>query len=141
MRFHSWCPPEAAFEAADELGFFLQPEAGMWNPISPGTPMEKELYSETDRIIRAFGNHPSFVTLSPSNEPAGKWKESLPKWIVHYRAVDLRHLTPREPAGPTSTRPGPPATSTTSRMSGKAPDRPTRCAARPDGSEETSRPA
>jgi hypothetical protein len=92
MRFHSWCPPEAAFEAADELGFFLQPEAGMWNPISPGTPMEKELYSETDRIIRAFGNHPSFVTLSPSNEPAGKWKESLPKWIVHYRAVDPRHL-------------------------------------------------
>ncbi|MHB1038390.1 MAG: LamG-like jellyroll fold domain-containing protein [Pirellulales bacterium] len=25
-RFHSWCPPEAAFEAADELGMYLQPE-------------------------------------------------------------------------------------------------------------------
>jgi hypothetical protein len=92
MRFHSWTPPEAAFTAADEVGFFLQPEAGMWNPISPGTPMETELYSETDRLLKAFGNHPSFVMLSPSNEPAGRWKESLPKWIAHYRAVDTRHL-------------------------------------------------
>src|SRR5262249_29846494 len=30
MRFHSWCPPEAAFEAADELGFYLAPECGLW---------------------------------------------------------------------------------------------------------------
>ncbi len=30
IRFHSWCPPEAAFEAADELGFYLQPECGLW---------------------------------------------------------------------------------------------------------------
>ena len=49
MRFHSWCPPEAAFEAADELGFYLQPECGMWNDINPGSPMEKMLYEETDR--------------------------------------------------------------------------------------------
>ena len=31
MRFHSWCPPEAAFTAGDELGFYFQPECGMWN--------------------------------------------------------------------------------------------------------------
>ena len=92
MRFHSFCPPEAAFTAADEIGIFLQPEAGMWNPISPGTPMEKELYAETDRIIRAYGNHPSFVMLSPSNEPAGRWKEALPVWVEHYRDADPRHL-------------------------------------------------
>ena len=92
MRFHSWCPPEAAFAAADQLGFYLQPEAGMWNPISPGSDIEKELYAETDRIIRAYGNHPSFVMLSASNEPAGRWKESLPKWVEHYRAADPRHL-------------------------------------------------
>ena len=36
MRFHSWCPPEAAFEAADELGFYLQIECGMWNSFAPG---------------------------------------------------------------------------------------------------------
>ena len=31
MRFHSWCPPEAAFNAADQLGLFMQPELSHWN--------------------------------------------------------------------------------------------------------------
>ena len=92
MRFHSWCPPEAAFEAADQVGFYLQPEPGMWNEISPGTPMEKMLYQETDRMIRAYGNHPSFMLLSASNEPKGKWQESLSKWVDHYRKEDPRRL-------------------------------------------------
>jgi hypothetical protein len=92
MRFHSWCPPEAAFEAADQLGFYLQPEPGMWNEISPGTPMERMLYEETDRMIKAYGNHPSFMLLSASNEPKGKWKESLSKWVEHYRKEDPRRL-------------------------------------------------
>jgi len=92
MRFHSWCPPEAAFEAADQIGFYLQPEPGMWNEISPGTPMEKMLYEETDRMIRAYGNHPSFMLMSASNEPKGKWQESLSKWVEHYRKQDPRRL-------------------------------------------------
>jgi len=92
MRFHSWCPPEAAFEAADQVGFYLQPEPGMWNEISPGTPMERMLYEETDRMIRAYGNHPSFMLLSASNEPKGKWQESLSKWVEYYRARDPRRL-------------------------------------------------
>jgi beta-galactosidase len=50
------------------------------------------LYEETDRMIRAYGNHPSFLLLSPSNEPSGRWKESFDKWIAHYRAVDPRRL-------------------------------------------------
>jgi len=92
MRFHSWCPPEAAFEAADQVGFYLQPEPGMWNEISPGTPMERMLYEETDRMIRAYGNHPSFMLLSASNEPKGKWKEALLSWVAHYRKEDPRRL-------------------------------------------------
>lgn len=92
MRFHSWTPPEAAFEAADQIGFYLQPEPGMWNEISPGTPMERMLYDETDRMIKAYGNHPSFMLLSPSNEPKGKWHESLSKWVAHYRRHDPRRL-------------------------------------------------
>lgn len=92
MRFHSWCPPEAAFEAADELGFYLQPEPGMWNEISPDTPMERMLYEETDRMIKAYGNHPSFMLLSASNEPKGRWKEALSRWVEHYRKVDPRRL-------------------------------------------------
>jgi beta-galactosidase len=92
MRFHSFCPPDAAFEAADEVGFYLQPEPGMWNEISPDTPMEKMLYAETDRMIKLYGNHPSFMLLSASNEPKGRWKESLAKWVEHYRKEDPRRL-------------------------------------------------
>ena len=92
MRFHSWCPPEAAFEAADQVGFYLQPEPGMWNEISPGTPMERMLYEETERMIRAYGNHPSFMLLSASNEPKGKWQESLSKWVAYWRMRDPRRL-------------------------------------------------
>ena len=92
MRFHSWCPPEAAFEAADQIGFYLQPEPGMWNEISPGTPMERMLYEETDRMIKAYGNHPSFMLLSASNEPKGKWQESLSNWVRRYHEQDPRRL-------------------------------------------------
>lgn len=92
MRFHSWCPPEAAFEAADQIGFYLQPEPGMWNEISPGTPMERMLYEETERMIRAYGNHPSFMLLSASNEPKGRWQESLSKWVESFRRRDPRRL-------------------------------------------------
>ncbi|QJE01939.1 glycoside hydrolase [Massilia forsythiae] len=92
MRFHSFTPPEAAFQAADEVGIYLQPEPGMWNNVSPGTPMEAMLYDETERMIRAYGNHPSFLLLSPSNEPSGRWKEAFDKWIAHYRTADPRRL-------------------------------------------------
>jgi beta-galactosidase len=92
MRFHSFTPPEAAFQAADEVGIYLQPEPGMWNAVSPGTPMEAMLYEETERMIRAYGNHPSFLLLSPGNEPKGDWKAAFDKWIAHYRRVDPRRL-------------------------------------------------
>ena len=92
MRFHSWCPPEAAFEAADELGFYLQVECGMWNSFTPGDPMEKQLYSETERIVRDFGNHPSLMLISASNEAHGDWTHVLPDWVKHFRAEDPRHL-------------------------------------------------
>lgn len=92
IRFHSFCPPEAAFQAADELGIYLQPEPGMWNEVSPGTPMEKMLYEETEAMIRAYGNHPSFLLLSPSNEPKGRWKEAFDKWIEYYRKADPRRI-------------------------------------------------
>jgi beta-galactosidase len=92
MRFHSWCPPEAAFEAADELGFYLQVECGMWNEFSPGGVMEKQLYSETERIICKFGNHPSLMLISASNEAHGNWKPVLSQWVKHFREEDPRHL-------------------------------------------------
>ncbi|HET7624266.1 MAG TPA: discoidin domain-containing protein, partial [Verrucomicrobiae bacterium] len=107
MRFHSWCPPEAAFEAADEMGFYLQPECGMWNSISPGSAMEKMLYLETDRIIKAYGNHPSFVMLSAMNEAHGNWKPSLAKWVEHFRALDPRRLYTPDTGWSAINEPGP----------------------------------
>lgn len=108
MRFHSWSPPEAAYVAADELGFYILSEPGMWNEISPGTPMERMLYEETERMTKAFGNHPSYMMLSASNEPKGRWQESLPRWAEHFRREDPRRLyatgtghTEREVPNPT----------------------------------------
>ncbi len=92
VRFHSFCPPKAAFEAADELGIYLQPEPGMWNEVSPGTEMEKMLYEETELMIKHYGNHPSFLLFSPSNEPKGRWKQAFDKWIAHYRIADPRRI-------------------------------------------------
>lgn len=92
IRFHSFCPPEAAFQAADEIGIYLQPEPAMWNTVSPGTPMEEMLYKETEAMIKAYGNHPSYLMLSPSNEPKGNWKESFDKWMAVYRVKDPRRI-------------------------------------------------
>ncbi len=92
IRFHSWCPPEAAFTAADELGFYLQVEPGMWNPFSPESDVTQQLYSETERIIKCYGNHPSLLLVSASNEAAGHWKQVLPEWVKHFRTEDPRHL-------------------------------------------------
>jgi beta-galactosidase len=92
IRFHSWCPPEAAFEAADALGFYLQPECGMWPRLDLGSAVSEWLQKESDRICKCYGNHPSFVLLSAGNEPAGKWYEVLPGWAHHCRENDPRHL-------------------------------------------------
>ncbi|HTY86380.1 MAG TPA: discoidin domain-containing protein [Candidatus Acidoferrum sp.] len=107
MRFHSWCPPEAAFAAADELGLYLQVECGMWNEFSPGSAMEKMLYSETGRILRAYGNHPSFVLLSASNEAHGNWKPCLTKWVRHFREEDSRRLYTPDTGWALINEPGP----------------------------------
>jgi hypothetical protein len=75
MRFHSWCPPKAAFDAADQTGFYLQVEASSWanqsTTIGDGKPFDKYLYEESERMIEEYGNHPSFCMFVYGNEPAG----------------------------------------------------------------------
>jgi hypothetical protein len=92
MRFHSWCPPEAAFTAADELGFYLQPECGMWNSFDAERRMLGVLHAETAALLKAYGNHPSLVLLGATNEPAGHYQEQLPEWDRHWREADPRRL-------------------------------------------------
>jgi len=75
MRFHSWCPPKAAFDAADQTGFYLQVECSSWanqsTTIGDGKPFDKYLYEESQRMIDEYGNHPSFCMLVYGNEPGG----------------------------------------------------------------------
>ena len=92
IRCHSYCPPEAAFEAANRAGVYLQIECDMWNVFAPDAQMNNVLWEETKRILDAFGNHPSFLMLSPSNEPGGDWLMPLTDWVSKCRAYDSRHL-------------------------------------------------
>lgn len=91
-RFHSWCPPEAAFTAADEMGMYLQPECGMWNSFDADRKMLGVLNDETAALLKAYGNHPSLVLLGASNEPAGHYQEQLPEWDKKWREADPRRL-------------------------------------------------
>ncbi len=108
MRFHSWCPPEAAFTAGDELGFYFQPECGMWNSFDTELQMLNVLRDESARLLKAYGNHPSLILLNATNEPAGHYQEQLPLWDKEMRDADPRRLygdgTGR-PAGPAFQRP------------------------------------
>ncbi len=92
IRFHSYCPPEAAFCAADEEGIYLQAECGMWELFHRENAMPAEALREAYRILEAFGNHPSFTMLSPSNEPAGDWFGPLTEWVEKCRGKDDRRL-------------------------------------------------
>ncbi len=92
IRFHSWCPPEAAFVAADEEGVYFQVECGLWATFGKENGVEEWLERETERIVRAFGNHPSFVMLAHGNEPHGDHVGFLKNWVNKWQAKDRRRL-------------------------------------------------
>lgn len=98
MRFHSWCPPEAAFKAADKTGFYLQPEAPGWvnhgTSMGDGKPIDKYLYEETERMANWYGNYASFCMEAPGgNEPAGRNQVKFLTDIIHYwQAKDKRRV-------------------------------------------------
>jgi beta-galactosidase len=93
IRFHSWCPPEAAFVAADELGFYYQVECAVWNNPGEDKVLGDWLYAESQRIVRAYGNHPSFLLLTHGNEPHGKNRDAfLAGWVNFWKQRDPRRL-------------------------------------------------
>jgi len=93
IRFHSWCPPEAAFEAADRLGIMFHIECAAWTTIGDGKPIDKFIYAEGDRILKAYGNHPSFCMLAYGNEPGGaNQKRFLGDLVNYWKAKDPRRL-------------------------------------------------
>jgi hypothetical protein len=92
FRFHSWCPPEAAFTAADKVGFYMQVELPNWNlKMGEDTASFSFLRSEGYRILAAYGNHPSFLFFSMGNELEGDFTK-LNDLVAELKAVDKRHL-------------------------------------------------
>ena len=112
-RFHSWCPPRAAFEAADEAGIFLQVEAPIWMDHWMAKPnarpeMDTAGYpqglgrndrgndvfarAEIDRILDTYGNHPSFVMFCVGNELGTSNFDVLGQWMKECKDRDPRHL-------------------------------------------------
>ncbi|QHC58730.1 sugar-binding domain-containing protein [Rathayibacter sp. VKM Ac-2760] len=96
LRFHSWCPPAAAFEAADAAGMYLQIEGPIWAnqgaAIGEGRDVDTYLEEETRRIVDEFGDHPSFLLMAHGNEPAGRDAEFLGDWVATWRRRDPRRL-------------------------------------------------
>lgn len=96
-RFHTCCPPDAAFTAADMVGIYMEPELPFWGTL----PAENEdgfnaaeqeyLINEGYKMMDAFGNHPSFCMFSLGNELWGN-PQRMNRIMKDYKAYDRRHL-------------------------------------------------
>ncbi len=97
IRFHSWCPPEAAFQAADKMGVYLHVECSSWanqgSTLGDGRSIDRFIYEEGDRIMNAYGNHPSFCMMAYGNEPGGKNQAKyLADLLNYWKAKDSRRV-------------------------------------------------
>lgn len=92
VRFHSWCPPEAAFIAGDELGMYLQVELPMWIKDAGKYPARRDFFEkEMFAILDTYGNHPSFLLMCNGNENEGDFAV-LEDLVKKGQAYDDRHL-------------------------------------------------
>lgn len=96
MRFHSYCPPEAAMEAADLVGFYLQPEGPSWpnhgSSLGDGRPVDNYLWEEAQKIVKQYGNYPSFTMFAIGNEPRGRWVAWVSKFVNYWKEKDPRRV-------------------------------------------------
>lgn len=97
VRYHSWCPPEAAFEVADEMGVYLEIECSSWanttSSIGDGKPIDDYIIKESEAIVNAYGNHPSFCMMMYGNEPAGAHQgEYLTDFVDKWKTADKRRI-------------------------------------------------
>ncbi len=87
VRFHSWCPPEAAFIAADELDIYLQPELPFWGDFNAkDSLLIAFLYKEGENILREYGHHKSFAMFALGNELWGSIDE-MGRFVSHFRQI------------------------------------------------------
>ena len=96
VRFHSYCPPEAAFLAADMVGMYIQSEGPSWPnhgvKLGRGEPIDTYLMDESLAIVDEYGNHPSFTFFAFGNEPAGNWVKWSTDHVAQMKQHDPRHL-------------------------------------------------
>ncbi len=106
VRFHTWCPPEAAFEAADRLGIYLMPETVTWvddwtrgtygSPPAIGRDETISAFvrAELRRLSEAYGNHPSFALCCVGNEfgMEGTDWDAVAAWVREAKERDARRL-------------------------------------------------
>ena len=91
-RYHSWCPPEAAFIAADKVGIYLQVELPLWVRDIGQHPDRRQFFEdEMYAILNEYGNHPSFLLMCNGNELMGDYNV-LEDLIKKGQAHDSRHL-------------------------------------------------
>jgi len=104
VRFHSWCPPEAAFIAADRLGVYLQVETlwiAQWmriegraktaarpEPLGEDPKLSKYIEEELNRIVDVYGNHPSFTFFCVGNELDNGYYNDIQKWLDKIKIKD-----------------------------------------------------
>jgi hypothetical protein len=92
FRFHSWCPPEAAFQAADEAGITLHVELPVWSGVVGKDPALTEyMRQEAQRIQDTYGNHPSFTMMCLGNELRGDF-DAMDKLLGELKERDPRRL-------------------------------------------------
>jgi hypothetical protein len=92
LRFHSWCPPDAAFRVADKMGMYIQVELPNWIlDFGKDQSVVDFINMEADNIIREYGNHPSFVLWSMGNELEGDF-DLLTGLVTRLKNKDPRHL-------------------------------------------------
>lgn len=115
VRFHSWCPPEAAFRAANRLGIYIQAEASIWidwwmsedmvakgrpemdtkgHPKGLGKDPERDAFviAEMDRVVDAYGNNPSFAMFCIGNELGNSDFDVTQQWVAKLKQRDPRRL-------------------------------------------------
>ncbi|MFV0589939.1 MAG: glycoside hydrolase family 2 TIM barrel-domain containing protein [Draconibacterium sp.] len=115
VRFHSWCPPEAAFKAANRVGIYIQAEASIWidwwmsvDNTKRGRPemntkgfpkglghnasRDSFVVQEMNRVIDFYGNNPSFTQFCIGNELGNSDFDVMKTWVADLKAKDPRRL-------------------------------------------------
>jgi hypothetical protein len=88
VRFHTWCPPEIAFSLADRYGIYLEVELPNWCfNLGKDARVTQFFRDEGERMIREYGNHPSWVMFTMGNELKGDYGV-LDALEMHFRELD-----------------------------------------------------